>query len=112
MAHTPGPWFVDGESGNTGESEAISSAGRVVAWSASTYDEDTDSDEVTDEDRDNARLIAAAPELLAVCKRVASDLSMVLWKEGCGYTLCGSPERTETLLREAIAKAEGRTHEE
>jgi hypothetical protein len=56
----------------------------------------------------DARLIAAAPELLAVCKRLASDLDMVLWKDGCGYTLCGSPAAIKNSLLDVIAKAEGR----
>ena len=107
MGHTPGPWVVGGASGNEGEAREIVAASRTIAWSASTWDED-EGDVVTEEDDANAHLIAAAPDLLAACKRLASDLSMVLWKDGCGYTLCGSPGRLEDLLRDVIAKAEGR----
>jgi len=58
--------------------------------------------------RESQRLMAAAPEMLAACKRLARDLDMVLWKDGCGYTLCGSPSGTLNYLLDVIAKAEGR----
>jgi hypothetical protein len=68
MDRTPGPWEVSGESGNRGEAEVIENATRVVAWTANTYNDETDEECVTDEDRANARLIAAAPDLLAACE--------------------------------------------
>jgi hypothetical protein len=61
--HTPGPWHVGSESGNDGEAEVIGSAGRTVCWTADTFD-DEEGAVITDEDRANGRLIAAAPELL------------------------------------------------
>lgn len=63
--HTPGPWFVTG----TGLSRYVE--GRVrpgvlqeVAWCGAT--------EVQDQMEANARLIAAAPELLEALKAVIS----------------------------------------
>lgn len=65
MSHTPGPWFVGGESGNEGEAEEIAAKSRTIAWTANTYSDAADEDFTTDEDRANGRLIAAAPDLLA-----------------------------------------------
>ena len=111
MAHTPGPWRVGGTSGNTGEAEEIAAGLRIIAWTADTYNEDEDEGEVTDEDRANARLIAAAPELLAACTAVANDCERVIDGDDCSgmsdAELFGAFLDT---LRAAIAKAEGRTY--
>jgi hypothetical protein len=105
MTHTPGPWWVDedgdylcvceGEVNDCGEREEIA----TLACNRPSHRHCQP---------DNARLIAAAPELLAACKRLARDLDMVLWKDGCGYTLCGSPSGALNYLLDVIAKAEGR----
>ena len=73
MTHTPGPWYVEGESDNVGEAEVIVSGipnggGRIVAWTANSYEADSDNETTTAEDRANARLIAAAPDLLEACE--------------------------------------------
>jgi hypothetical protein len=68
MVHTPGPWVVEGESGNNGEAEVIVSDKRTICWTACSLNEDDDF--TSDEDRANALLIAAAPELLAALKRL------------------------------------------
>ena len=73
MTHTPGPWYVEGESYNVGEAEVIVSGipnggGRIVAWTANSYEADSDNETTTAEDRANARLIAAAPDLLEACE--------------------------------------------
>ena len=96
MSHTPGPWMIEGESGNPGEAEVITSTGRTICWTANTCEYDADEEVITAEDRANARLIAAAPELLELVRtaRVVvesaghMDLSVRMWN--------------------AIAKAEGR----
>lgn len=102
MGHTPGPWVVGGASGNEGEAREIVAASRTIAWSASTWDED-EGDVVTEEDDANAHLIAAAPDLLAACKRLASDLSMLRL-----HVMRVAGPRLEDLLRDVITKAEGR----
>ena len=58
--HTPGPWNVGDDSPNDYEGPIIDTRDRAVA--VITIDHETES---TPEDRANARLIAAAPELLA-----------------------------------------------
>ena len=83
MTHTPGPWYVEGESDNVGEAEVIVSGipnggGRIVAWTANSYEADTDNETTTDDDRANARLIAAAPELLMVLSYALADLDDVM----------------------------------
>jgi hypothetical protein len=59
----------------------------------------------------NARLIAAAPEMLAVCQSIAHDLSLLQFTEG----VCPLDERAAAVvlrsLRAVIAKAEGVTTE-
>ena len=63
--HTPGPWNVGDDSPNDYEGPIIDTRDRAVA--VITIDHETES---TPEDRANARLIAAAPELLAMLERV------------------------------------------
>lgn len=67
MGHTPGPWTIGGVPGNEGEAREIAASGRMVAWTASSWDDDA-GDVVTEEDEANAALIAAAPELLRALK--------------------------------------------
>lgn len=75
MAHTPGPWIVAGEAGNTGEAFVIESDERTVCWTADSTEEEWEERGGalgTDEDRANARLIAAAPELLEALREAAA----------------------------------------
>jgi len=63
MAHTPGPWERSSsyETGNCGDLVVAITKGRFIAEVA-----------VNDEEQDdNARLIAAAPDLLAACTLAA-----------------------------------------
>lgn len=96
MSHTPGPWAVGGESGNDGEAEEIVAADRTICWTADTFT-DEEGAAITDEDRANARLIAAAPELLAACKYLLENAEAAGWSE---FMLADA--------RAAIANAEGR----
>lgn len=105
MSHTPGPWRVGGRSGNTGEAEEIVAGLRVIAWTADTYNDEEDDGEVTDEDRANARLIAAAPELLAACRQSVNALNIAP-RFRVGDT--DSYAIASTLGR-VISKAEGRS---
>ena len=100
MAHTPGPW------------EAKPTYGRIVLNGSSIYGVADITGEFAGWNPDDLLLMAAAPELLAVCKAIASDLSMFQFTDG-EYRL--SEQSAGVILqslREAIAKAEGRTDEE
>lgn len=106
MTHTPGPWIVGGESSNDAESEFVCNAdgSKTICWTADTYNEDKDEGEATDEDRANARLIAASPELLEALKAAVAVMT------GWSYASIADAGDTETvrLCKAAIAKAEGR----
>ena len=111
--HTPGPWEVGGQSGNPGEGLEIAAKTKFIAWGSATYYEDEDEDVITAEDRANAHLIAAAPELLAALKECREALLELARHQafeddapefnegGVGHTACG-------VAIEAINKAEGR----
>jgi len=93
MSHTPGPWRAI-------KAEVVSDAGGLVAdaWTGTTGDYA----ELTPQDRvgfrhANARLIAAAPDLLAAAKT---------------FFLCKDPADCSECInrfRSAIDKAEGRS---
>jgi hypothetical protein len=95
MTHTPGPWGFDDNR-----------PGLVTARGGPDICEVFGESARADECDFNHALIAAAPELLEVCKKLASDLSMVVWTNG-GYRLCGSPAPLLDSLLAVIAKAEG-----
>lgn len=85
--HTPGPWEpVDTKTG--GFHVYADSSTHVASWMS----------------LDNARLIAAAPDLLAACKDVVELL------EGIDPDhVQGSGPRKMEYAKKAIAKAEGRS---
>jgi hypothetical protein len=88
MKHTPGPWMVEG-GGFVGGPVGY---GRICQfWNK--FEEDFRNADA------NARLIAAAPELLRVLKAA-------LYQTGCDGDLCGYVWHEEA--REIIAKAEGK----
>jgi hypothetical protein len=91
--HTPGPWWIENEKDSEGPREISDCYGRT----AEVYGEGSEGDA-------NARLIAAAPELLAALKEAAQELSLV-----CKWFDHPEQTTTETLRRatSAIAKAEG-----
>ena len=75
MSHTPGPWNSE-DAGEWMAIEAVTANGQVrreicVVSVDENYDDDDDSSE--QEDRDNARLIASAPDLLALARRVHAE---------------------------------------
>lgn len=88
MPHTPGPWHVNNNFPwlVNGPPEA---PGVIV---------DT-KEHCDDEAEANARLIAAAPELLEACK-------MALLEDCYDFGASGAPE----VIRAAIAKAQGEPH--
>ena len=79
--HTPGPWIVAGPSENENEAEVISDAteGRAIASTWDTYCDETDETHTSDEDRANARLIAAAPDMLTALRVITSDARIMGW---------------------------------
>ena len=93
--HTPGPWTVNPHFNHGAEVRSLAS----VAWCSVASTHGASGSQVIDvaEARANARLIAAAPDLLAALHRIslASQNSMSS-KEECGR-----------IAREAIAKAKG-----
>jgi len=83
--HTPGPWQVEARRGETWVCRADSAVlARVAA---------------AKEIRANARLIAAAPELLEALKAVRIEL-----REGGSYR---KADRCHAIVEAAIAKATG-----
>jgi len=61
MSHTPGPWKV-------GESQTF-----AAVWGKGAYEHIASCGNLTPETEANARLIAAAPEMLALLKRVPGN---------------------------------------
>jgi hypothetical protein len=97
--HTPGPWTYSGDSDGdfivwAGEGFLANVGGSFI----NAVVEDPQKELVAfDCEQANARLIAAAPELLEACKRAVQLL------KGCGANV----DEDEPILA-AIAKAEGR----
>ena len=90
MKHTPGPWRVDD--------------GRILGNEPSVENDDvlicdvaSNNEALTDFDEANARLIAAAPDLLLACQAALALL------EDNGQQ--GGPKWTKDTLRKAISKA-------
>ena len=103
MTHTQGPWRVTGESGNDFEAEVIENETRTIAWTfhETEWNADDCTDgriSISDEDRANARLIAASPDLL-LCLQKWMSFQINSGMEGCDEIV----EQTE----KAIAKATG-----
>ncbi len=90
MKHTPGPWEVDLENGE------ITAKGPVVIGTIYGADDfPCNEDDIAEECKANACLVATAPELLAACEaalRLAEEMS-----EGDLYN----------QIKKAIAKAKG-----
>lgn len=104
-AHTPGPWKVTGLSGNDGDIKIIEADTRTVAWTPITSD---NGECLSNQGKANARLIAAAPELLETLER----LNLLEIESTEAGTVAEGPELREwsdafEQAREAIAKAKG-----
>lgn len=106
MSHTPGPWTVHAWGDNSYEVNAAdSTVCNVPGFHDGTADEGVS--------EHNARLIAAAPDLLAALKRAVSEANCAMGYSGVDaeHTLKRVLERVSKLTRvceTAIAKAEGR----
>jgi len=88
VKHTPGPWWTNGYNIMAGPNDR-NLASRAPGWP-------TDSPQEREEGKANARLMAAAPEMLEALKRVCSEVDIV------AYT---SVLKT---VYEAVEKAEGK----
>lgn len=70
--HTPGPWFVGRRGYNTAGIEVGPRYPNGPGIWSIAYVEDADNDDLPADEQDaNARLIAAAPEMLAIVEAVA-----------------------------------------
>ena len=100
MSFTPGPWHVSELDGRTvGPVRVLRADGDVPQLQAVARVMDR-----TGEWQANARLIAAAPELLQALRDLVDDYEAIL---GDGLTAETAPAELRTA-RAAIAKAEGR----
>jgi hypothetical protein len=94
MKHTQGPWTIGGE--------LISKAGTAIEIASiwSKCDRRKDAPILKEADA-NARLIAAAPELLEMCKGALAALTQ-------NKTFPADIAAAKSFLKTAIDKAEGR----
>lgn len=90
QSHTVGPWHIENYSIVDPQDATILVKGVAIPGGP-------ESDSDVQQGRANARLIAAAPEMLELCKRVLRDS-----ERGC-LTI-----DTVQLITDTIAKAEGR----
>lgn len=110
MPHTPGPWTIHG----WGEDNYEVNADDETVCNVPGFD-----DETVDSDRAeaNARLIAAAPELLAACRSLVDEIDSWVWVNVGGKVRAfevsgGYAAYLQNLVRAAIAKAEGRADDQ
>jgi len=101
-AHTPGPWYLKDDGGvlQVSDSREHTKASAVVHWCGFNF-----GDKRRTVKRANARLIAAAPDLLAALEDFI-DLIDRSTKTHSFVQLC-SPlaQKTADKMRDAIAKA-------
>lgn len=97
--HTPGPWSVDLETGQIDAADGQATIGTI--YGADDYpcldDDDEGVQTYHGECRANARLIAAAPDLLVALEHILADPFTIISK------------RSVELARAAIAAANGAT---
>ena len=101
-AHTPTPWLIEWNAAQGGEGHYIKDSqdtGELSRIAAVLFHDDTDG-----ETRANARLIAAAPQLLEALQTTAANLRS--WKAANGGGIKTFDSWLE-VVEEAIAKAEG-----
>lgn len=103
-SHTPGPWTIDAYAEGKHDYLVTHSSGGLRSHIARLYDSALCNEHGATEA--NARLIAAAPDLLAACRLAMATMEAELTKDD--PQACTQMEwETEPLvaLREAIAKA-------
>jgi hypothetical protein len=94
--HTPGPWFIDGHDRNGQRIVRQEHMEIATCWHHCVQS-------IAEEMEANARLIAAAPELLEA-------LQLVVDKLGSDFELYREQQFAIDTARAAIAKATGSTH--
>lgn len=99
MTHTPGPWTVDWDYDEGWNHHIESSPGNRICFMAH---DGADHQKQFDA---NARLIAAAPDMLAALK----DLLAIIDAQRWGRPWAGRPHAEADAALAAIAKAEGRS---
>ena len=100
--HTPGPWSLKTYtyfSGGTAQGDVIDADGRTIRVCGVSLTS-------TPESQANARLIAAAPELLEALRTFADEYVAMINSGDCGFW---NPEDEDKVkgARAAIAKATG-----
>lgn len=105
--HTPGPWkavrnssYWEIEPANAGQDGIPFNVGDVCA--SAPGDPDSGLQEA------NARLIAAAPELLGALQDLHRECVVAAKRAGTVWPLYGSAKALDEKCRAAIAKAEGK----
>jgi hypothetical protein len=100
MSHTPGPWVVREPEDDELHEIYAENGGDLICLPVWTHNQ-----------KANIPLIAAAPEMLAVCQSIAHDLSLLQFTDG----VCPLDERAAAVvlrsLRAVIEQAEGVTTE-
>ncbi len=113
MPHTPAPWHIDLESpftlgGDSRSVDALTPDGTMVTREIACLLFDTDEwpdGEGWLEDCANARLIAAAPDLLAALEQIVKDLESVNERDPVPDEI--NEDSHWAAARAAIAKAKG-----
>lgn len=104
QSHTPGPWFVNGRESYTKYVEARIGGGLLQEVAACGPTEQQEQQEA------NARLIAAAPDLLEALENLMAAYSQPEDRICCNGVDCGcmgatTYQQAEHYARAAIAKA-------
>ena len=98
--HTPGPWLIDSRC-----STHVVALTRPICSAGGYANNSVPSDDLASENNANARLIAAAPEMLDMLTEAHNQieyLSEKFGETGTSNTMCAR-------IRHLIAKAEGRS---
>jgi hypothetical protein len=108
--HTPGPWFIEAEHpANKHEGLTTDWYGGAISTPRGNLIYRQSAGIGNSEAESNARLIAAAPELLAALKMLRRMVEKVLTDSQLDHEQCGKTIRNaSTIVAAAIAKAEGK----
>ena len=99
IKHTPGPWKVNKKVKTSIEQEKAGQGMNIICEC-----QDPDGERTTEEDKANARLIAAAPDMLEALKELYKQCNMVHkhWGEGSNQK---EADAAIEAGKKAIAKA-------
>lgn len=108
-AHTAGPWKIAGQSTNDGEGFIIESDARTIGWTSSGGLNDDGEEILGSEEQANARLIAAAPELLEHLQNIIEMARSVSanWANGELDVAVRNLDRIAAAAEIAVVKACG-----